>query len=149
MGIPFCAADAAMTRGPTMKRATSIVGLVAGAVLLTACSGSSDLEPAATTQATTITTVATTTAPPDIGGDVSIENFAFGPANTTVSVGDTVTWTNDEDSVGHTTTSDDGFWKSDLLKPGDGFKRTFDEAGTFTYFCSIHPSMKASITVEG
>jgi plastocyanin len=132
-----------------MKRATSVIGLVAGAVLIAACSGSSDSDAATTTRATTVTTAATTTAPPDTGGDVSVENFAFGPANTTVSVGDTVTWTNNEDSVGHTTTSDDGFWKSDLLKPGDGFERTFDEAGTFTYFCSIHPSMKASITVEG
>ncbi len=134
-----------------MKRATSIAGLVAGALLIAACSGSSDTD-ATTTQATTVTTAATTvttTAPPDAGGDVSIESFAFDPAGTTVSVGDTVTWTNNEDSVGHTTTSDDGFWKSDLLKPGDGFERTFDEAGTFTYFCSIHPSMKASITVEG
>ena len=116
-----------------MKRAITIAGLVAGALLIAACSSSSD----------------TTTAPPDTGGDVSIENFSFGPASTTVSVGDTVTWTNNEDSVGHTTTSDDGLWKSDVLKPGDGFDRTFDEAGTFTYFCSIHSSMKGSITVEG
>lgn len=132
-----------------MSRAASVAGVVAGALLIAACSGSSDTDAATTTQATTVTTVATTTSPPDAGGDVSIENFAFGPASATISVGDTVTWTNNEDSIGHTTASDDGLWQSDLLQPGDGFERTFDEAGTFTYFCSIHPSMKASITVEG
>ncbi len=115
-----------------------LVGLVAGAVFLAACSSSSGDE-------------SPTTVGAPAGGDsaVSIENFAFGPGDITVSVGDTITWTNDEASVGHTTTSDDGIWNSALLKPGETFEQTFTEAGTFTYFCSIHPSMKASITVEG
>lgn len=120
------------------KRSMLLVGLVAGAVLLAACSSSSGDE-------------STTTVGAPAGGDgaVSIENFSFGPGDITVSVGDTITWTNDEASVGHTTTSDDGIWNSALLKPGETFEQTFTEAGTFTYFCSIHPSMKASITVEG
>jgi plastocyanin len=120
------------------KRIMLLVGLVAGALLLAACSGSSSDE-------------TTTTAGVPAGGDgeVSIENFAFGPNDITVSVGDTITWTNDEASISHTTTSDDGVWNSDLLGPGDTFEQTFADAGTFTYFCSIHPSMTASITVNG
>ena len=120
------------------KRIMLLVGLVAGALLLAACSGSSSDE-------------TTTTAGVPAGGDgeVSIENFAFGPNDITASVGDTITWTNDEASISHTTTSDDGVWNSDLLGPGDTFEQTFADAGTFTYFCSIHPSMTASITVNG
>jgi len=82
-------------------------------------------------------------------GAVTIVNFSFSPADTTVGVGDTVTWTNDPASVGHTTTSDDGLWDSALIKAGDTFEHTFTEEGRFTYFCSIHPSMKASVTVGG
>lgn len=88
-------------------------------------------------------------APTAAGSEISIKNFAFGPADITISVGETVRWTNDEDSIGHTTTSDDGIWNSGMLNPGDTFEQTFTEPGTFTYFCSIHPSMTASITVNG
>lgn len=94
-------------------------------------------------------TTAPGAAPSAAGAAVSIENFAFGPDEIVISVGDTLTWTNDEAGVGHTTTSDDGVWNSALLNPGDTFDQTFDQAGTFTYFCSIHPSMTASITVNG
>lgn len=120
------------------KRIMLLVGLVAGALLLAACSGSSSDE-----------TTTTADAPARDDGEVSIEDFAFGPNDITVSVGDTITWTNNEASISHTTTSDEGIWNSDLLKPGDSFEQTFTEAGTFTYFCSIHPSMTASITVSG
>lgn len=115
-----------------------IVGVIAGALFLAACSSATS-EPTATAVST------------PGGGDsgVTIENFAFGPENLTISVGDTITWTNDEAGVGHTTASDDGIWASDLLNPGDTFELTFSEAGTFTYFCSIHPSMTATITVNG
>jgi len=120
------------------KRIMLFVGVIAGALLLAACSSSTS-EPT------------TTAAGPSGGGDsgVSIENFAFGPDDISISVGDTITWTNDEAGVGHTTASDDGIWASDLLNPGDTFEQTFNEAGTFTYFCSIHPSMTATITVNG
>ncbi len=119
------------------KRTMLLVGLVAGALLLAACSN--------------LTADGTTTVTAPSGGDaeISIENFAFGPGDITVAVGDTITWTNDEASIGHTTTSDDGIWDSGLMSPGDTFEQIFTEAGTLTYFCSIHPSMTASITVSG
>jgi plastocyanin len=80
---------------------------------------------------------------------VAIMNFAFSPASLTVAVGTTVTWTN-KDSVGHTVTSDTGAWPdSGVVDTGKSFSFTFSKAGKFTYHCSIHPTMTASITVGG
>ncbi|MCL1600016.1 MAG: cupredoxin family copper-binding protein [Actinomycetia bacterium] len=119
------------------KRILLLSSLVAGMLLIAACSSSSTGTSAAEAS--------------DVGANesISIEDFAFGPDGITISVGDTITWTNDESGVGHTTTSDDGVWDSKLLNPGDTFERTLNETGTFSYFCSIHPSMTASITVAG
>ncbi len=83
------------------------------------------------------------------GGAVSVKDFAFNPGTITVATGTEVTWTNDETGVAHTTTSNDDVWKSGVLQPGDEFSLTFAEPGTFTYFCSIHPSMTATVVVEG
>jgi plastocyanin len=81
------------------------------------------------------------------GTEVSIADFAFDPGDLSVSVGDTVTWTNDDDTD-HTVTSDDDVFDSDNLGGGDTFEQTFDEAGTFAYPCSIHSQMTGTITVE-
>ena len=77
---------------------------------------------------------------------VSIAGFAFAPATLTVSEGQTITWTNN-DSVSHTVTSDSGLWDSKPLQPGATFGRTFDQPGTYTYHCSIHPFMQAQVVV--
>ncbi len=79
---------------------------------------------------------------------VQIANFAFSPASLTVPVGTSVTWEN-TDGVAHTTTSDDDLWGSGPLDTGDEFSAVFNDAGEFTFFCSIHPSMTGTITVEG
>jgi plastocyanin len=79
---------------------------------------------------------------------VEIVEFAFSPETLTVPAGTTVIWEN-SDSVSHTTTSEDEAWDSDSLASGDEFSFTLDEAGTFSYFCQIHPSMTGSIVVEG
>lgn len=79
---------------------------------------------------------------------VEIVEFAFSPETLTVPAGTTVTWLN-SDSVSHTATSDDDVWDSDTLASGGEFSFTLDEAGTFSYFCKIHPSMTGSIVVEG
>ena len=55
-------------------------------------------------------------------------------------------WTNDG-LVIHTTTSTDGVWDSAILNPGDTFSFTFDEAGTYEYLCSLHPTMVGTIVV--
>jgi plastocyanin len=82
---------------------------------------------------------------------VSISGFAFAPATKTVSVGDTVTWTNNETSVPHTATSDSGVtpaFDTGTIAAGSSASVTFMQAGTFAYHCSIHPSMHGTIVVE-
>ncbi|MDO8647107.1 MAG: cupredoxin family copper-binding protein [Candidatus Diapherotrites archaeon] len=78
---------------------------------------------------------------------VEISNFAFAPAELTIKVGDSVTWTN-KDSVGHTATGDNGEFDSGLLSTGQSFTQTFNTAGTFNYHCTPHPYMKAIIKVQ-
>ena len=81
---------------------------------------------------------------------VDIKNYAFSPASLTVSVGNTVTWTN-EDTAPHTVTVTDGPEKfaSPTLQQGQTFSYTFTKAGTYSYYCAVHPDMKASVTVQG
>jgi predicted lipoprotein with Yx(FWY)xxD motif/plastocyanin len=78
---------------------------------------------------------------------VSIVDFNFQPGTVTVPVGTTITWTN-HGQTGHTTTSDSGAWDSSTLQPGQTFQFTFNQPGTFTYHCKIHPFMTGSITVQ-
>src|SRR5215213_1494896 len=79
---------------------------------------------------------------------VSIKDFSFSPAQITVPQGTTVTWTNEGPSP-HTTTADDGSWDSGTLQQGEDFSFTFDQPGTYTYHCSIHPDMTATVKVSG
>jgi plastocyanin len=80
--------------------------------------------------------------------EVIIDNFIFSPKTFTVPPGATVTWTN-HDNVPHVVTSaDDQFKKSPVLKAGQRFSNTFATAGTYSYFCSIHPRMTAQIIVK-
>ena len=80
--------------------------------------------------------------------EVIIDNFSFSPKTITVPIGATVTWTN-HDNVPHVVTSaDDQFKKSPVLKAGQSFSNTFATAGTYSYFCSIHPRMTGKIIVK-
>jgi plastocyanin len=80
--------------------------------------------------------------------EVRIANFTFSPREVTVPVGTTVTWTNHDD-VPHVVASvDDEFKKSGALDTGDSFSHRFTTAGTFVYFCSIHPHMTGKILVK-
>jgi plastocyanin len=76
---------------------------------------------------------------------VSIVNFAFDPAMTTVKAGGTVVWTNN-DVVAHTVTFTDAA-NSPILNRGDKFSRTFTSPGTYSYICSIHPFMHGTVVV--
>jgi amicyanin len=79
---------------------------------------------------------------------VKIDNFTFEPQKLTVKVGTTVTWTNDDD-IPHTVASSTKAFKSKPLDSEDSFSFTFTTAGTFEYFCSLHPHMTGAIVVEG
>jgi len=78
---------------------------------------------------------------------VSIMNFAFSPAQVTIKAGGTVKWTN-QDSPTHTITSDNNTFTSGNLATGQSFQFTFATAGTYTYHCSIHPSMTGTVVVQ-
>ena len=81
--------------------------------------------------------------------EVKIDNFSFIPATLTVSVGGTVTWTN-RDDIPHTVVSADDpkAFKSKVLDTDEKFSFKFDKAGTYSYFCSIHPKMTGKVVVQ-
>ncbi|WP_299803648.1 cupredoxin family copper-binding protein [Tardiphaga sp.] len=77
---------------------------------------------------------------------VTIDNFTFEPARLTVKAGSTVTWKN-RDDIPHAIVSA-GKFKSKALDTDDSYSFTFTTAGDYTYFCSLHPHMTGTITVE-
>jgi plastocyanin len=81
--------------------------------------------------------------------EAKIDNFSFAPATITVAVGATVTWTN-RDDIPHTvvSTDDPKAFKSKVLDTDERFSFTFAKAGTFPYFCSIHPKMTGKVVVQ-
>ena len=80
--------------------------------------------------------------------EVLIDNFSFSPKIFTVPAGATVTWTNHANAPHVVTSADDQFKKSPVLKTGQRFSNTFATAGSYSYFCSIHPRMTAQIIVR-
>ena len=100
-----------------------------------------------TTQSTSTSGTTTTTEDRAKTVDVSIENFRFAPASVEIHVGDIVRWT--VNSGTHTTTSNTAVWDSTAMATGDVFTFTFGQAGSYPYYCAIHPGMQATITVEG
>jgi amicyanin len=78
---------------------------------------------------------------------VKIDNFKFGPEDLTVAVGTTVTWTN-RDDIPHTVVSTTGAFKSKVLDTDEKFSFTFSKAGTYDYFCSVHPKMTGKVIVQ-
>jgi len=79
--------------------------------------------------------------------DVYIQNIAFSPAVLTVSAGTTVTWTN-KDAMTHTVTSDSTLFNSGNIVINGVYSYTFATVGTYSYHCSIHPSMTAKVIVS-
>ena len=79
---------------------------------------------------------------------VKIDNFDFLPEQLTVKVGTTVTWVN-EDDIPHTVVASGKAFRSKALDTDDKFSFTFATPGSYEYFCSLHPHMKAMVTVVG
>jgi plastocyanin len=77
---------------------------------------------------------------------VTIADFQFTPGTTTVHVGDTITWTNNGPSA-HTATARDGSFDTGVLQKGASASHTFTRAGTFAFYCKIHPFMHGTIVV--
>ncbi len=78
--------------------------------------------------------------------NVRIDNFTFEPATVRVRVGTTVAWTNSDD-MPHTIVENGGRFKSPALDTGEKFEHVFREAGTYPYYCSIHPKMQGKVVV--
>ena len=81
------------------------------------------------------------------------EPDCFIPSTVVITVGGTVTWDN-TDNAAHTSSSGtaadgpDGVFDSSLIMAGGSYSHTFDTAGTFDYFCMVHPWMQGTVIVE-
>lgn len=83
----------------------------------------------------------------EVVDEVTIQGFSFKPNSITIPIGTTVTWTN-EDAATHTITSEENIFDSGNIRNGGTYSYTFNEAGTFKYYCKIHPTMRATVVVE-
>lgn len=110
---------------------------------LAACGGDDDSAADSAPATVAAAEPAAEAAPTD--ATISIADFAFSGV-TEVKVGTTVTVTNDDGGT-HTWTAVDDTFDSGNLSSGDSFEFTFTEAGSFDYFCNIHPGMTGTIVV--
>ena len=136
-----------------MRRITLFPFLVVAAFAVAACGGG----------ATTAPTTGGSVAPASQGGgggacataeagataavSVEIVDFAYSPEPVTAKVGDVVGWTNG-DSAPHTATMDDGSCDTGNLAQGATGLLVFNEPGTYTYHCTVHPGQMKDFTVE-
>ena len=129
---------------------TRLAAAIAATLTLASCAGSAVDEPSAATD----------------GASVAVENIAFAPATLEVDAGTEVTWTNADANVVHTATSGlpgdkgvpgldngtrpkpDGVFDGEMDGEDASFSFTFDEPGTYDYFCRVHQSMTGSIVVR-
>jgi plastocyanin len=90
---------------------------------------------------------AASVAAPDATNVITIDNFTFTPPELTVAVGTTVKWVNHDD-IPHTVANKDKAFRSQALDTDDSFSYTFASAGTFDYFCGLHPHMVGKVIVK-
>ncbi len=81
------------------------------------------------------------------GMEVRVDNFTFSPETLVVPVNSVVTWVN-KDDIPHVIASIDGVFKSKALDTDQKFSYTFMKAGTYPYYCRIHPKMVGKIVVQ-
>ncbi len=81
------------------------------------------------------------------GQQVKIENFSFVPETLTMKVGTTVTWFN-KDHEPHTVVSTAKELSSRVMDTDGKYTHTFTAPGSYEYYCSVHPHMKAKVIVE-
>jgi plastocyanin len=129
-----------------------------GALLLASCGGDDDegttvteTERAATAPNPEDESSSAETTPAPAAGlersvKVEIVDFAYDPEPARVATGGKVTWQN-MDSAPHTATADDGSFDTGTLEEGKLGSESFKQAGTFAYFCEIHPDMRGTVEV--
>lgn len=74
---------------------------------------------------------------------IDITGFSFDPGAITIAAGTTVTWRHDSNAP-HTVTADDGLFRSSRLDNGDEFSFTFEEPGSYPYYCEFHGAPEGS-----
>jgi len=77
---------------------------------------------------------------------VEISDFDYFPRELTVESDTTITWVN-RDAVPHDAADEGGAWETAMLKQDESATLTFDSPGVYRYICTIHPNMKATLTV--
>ena len=88
-----------------------------------------------------------TVAAQDATNVITIDNFTFSPRELTVAVGTTVKWVNHDD-IPHTLVEKKTTFRSKALDTDDSYSFTFTSAGTFDYFCGLHPHMVGQVIVK-
>jgi plastocyanin len=83
---------------------------------------------------------------------VFMRNDTYQPTHIQVPVGTVVTWTNEDDvphgvTIAHSVVSINDIWESGLLSTGQSFSYVFTSPGTYTYYCSEHPSVMTGVVV--
>jgi plastocyanin len=127
------------------------IAALSTAIILAACSGSTPTSaPAAATNPPAGATVAAaicadSSATPVVSA--TVENNTWSQP-VSAKVNDVITWTNN-DSVPHRVELDNGQCKMDSnIAPGTSKGLTFSVAGTYPFHCSVHPTMKGTITIS-
>ena len=92
-------------------------------------------------------TVAAQDATKKDANEITIDNFTFTPKELTVAVGTTVKWVNHDD-IPHTIVEKKTTFRSQALDTDDSYSFTFTSAGTFDYFCGLHPHMVGQVIVK-
>ena len=134
-----------------MKRTGSLALVLVLSLFLGSCGGSTVASPGDSSDTT----------------EVQLSGIAFEPKQVEIAAGDTVTWTNKDDLDLHTVTTGvpqkqgipgvkegkpsepDGLIDHDFRDVGASFTFTFDEAGTYIYFCEVHAGMTGEVVVTG
>ena len=83
----------------------------------------------------------------DATNEITIDNFTFSPKELTIAVGTTVKWVNHDD-IPHTIVEKKTTFRSKALDTDDSYSFTFTSAGTFDYFCGLHPHMVGQVIVK-
>jgi plastocyanin len=137
------------------RRLLALAAVLALTVAVAGCGSSSSSSDSTSTPAPTPTTAAPAGGTDSSGGasaeagatKIIMKDISFNPKATTVKVGDTIEWIN-QDDVQHNVVADSGAtFKSDTFGKGGTFTYTANKAGTITYECTLHPGMTGTITV--
>jgi plastocyanin len=87
-------------------------------------------------------------ATPIATGEIGIDNFSFAPKMAAIAAGKRVTWVNHDDVPHQIVSANRAFPPSKVLDTGERHEHVFDRAGSYAYFCSLHPTMTGTIAVR-